>query len=277
MLACGARLAEPGEFTRRAFFNGKMALHAAAAVADIIDAQTRCAARAALANFESGLAQEIRAVRSALATILQELEGAIDFPDEVPEPGRSGLKERLAPIRARLERLARDGELGRLVREGLGVAIVGPPNAGKSSLLNALLGYRTRDRLRHPGNHARYDRGKRGSRRSTGAADRYGRHPIPRRPLGGAWHRPHRARARLGYHRPRRRRRLATAGRGLEPAARTYARPAAHTFSEQGRSGNRPRVCDGVAGRNRWKRTECRDAGADSRCDRDGRLERRTL
>jgi tRNA modification GTPase len=117
-----------------------MALHAAAAVADIIDAQTRCAARAALANFESGLAQEIRAVRSALATILQELEGAIDFPDEVPEPGRAGLKEQLAPIRARLERLARDGELGRLVREGLGVAIVGPPNAGKSSLLNALLG-----------------------------------------------------------------------------------------------------------------------------------------
>ncbi|MGA7201919.1 MAG: tRNA uridine-5-carboxymethylaminomethyl(34) synthesis GTPase MnmE [Candidatus Cybelea sp.] len=140
MLACGARLAEPGEFTRRAFFNGKMALHAAAAVADIIDAQTRCAARAALANFESGLAQEVRAVRSALATILQELEGAIDFPDEVPEPARGGLRERLAPIRARLERLARDGELGRLVREGLGVAIVGPPNAGKSSLLNALLG-----------------------------------------------------------------------------------------------------------------------------------------
>ena len=140
MLACGARLAQPGEFTRRAFFNGKMALRAAAAVADVIDAQTRCAARAALANFESGLAQEIRAVRSALATILQEMEGAIDFPDEVTEPNRGGLKIRLAPIRARLERLARDGELGRLVREGLGVAIVGPPNAGKSSLLNALLG-----------------------------------------------------------------------------------------------------------------------------------------
>ncbi|MFY9737764.1 MAG: tRNA uridine-5-carboxymethylaminomethyl(34) synthesis GTPase MnmE [Candidatus Cybelea sp.] len=140
MLACGARLAEPGEFTRRAFFNGKMTLHAAAAVADIIDAQTRCAARAALANFESGLAQEIRSVRSALATILQELDGTIDFPDEVPEPDRGGLGARLAPIRARLQRLARDGELGRLVREGLGVAIVGPPNAGKSSLLNALLG-----------------------------------------------------------------------------------------------------------------------------------------
>jgi tRNA modification GTPase len=140
MLACGAALAEPGEFTRRAFFNGKMGLHAAVAVADLIDAQTRSAARAALANFDSGLAHEVRAVRSALATILQELEGTIDFPDEVPEPERSSLKERLAPIRERLERLRRDGELGKIVREGLGIAIIGPPNAGKSSLLNALLG-----------------------------------------------------------------------------------------------------------------------------------------
>jgi tRNA modification GTPase len=140
MLACGAALAEPGEFTRRAFFNGKMGLHAAAAVADIIDAQTRSAARAALANFDSGLAHEVRAVRSALATIVEELEGTIDFPDEVPEPDRGVLKERLAPIRTRLERLRRDGELGKIVREGLGIAIIGPPNAGKSSLLNALLG-----------------------------------------------------------------------------------------------------------------------------------------
>ncbi len=140
LLACGAALAEPGEFTRRAFLNGKMGLHAAAAVADIIDAQTRSAARAALANFDSGLALEVRAVRSDLAAILEELEGTIDFPDEVPEPDRDGLKERLAPIRMRLERLRRDGELGKIVREGLGIAIVGPPNAGKSSLLNALLG-----------------------------------------------------------------------------------------------------------------------------------------
>ncbi len=140
MLACGAELAGPGEFTRRAFFNGKIGLRAAAAVADLIDAQTRSAARAALANFDSGLSNEVRAVRSELATILQELEGTIDFPDEVPEPERGGLKERLAPIRTRLERLRRDGELGKIVREGLGVAIIGPPNAGKSSLLNALLG-----------------------------------------------------------------------------------------------------------------------------------------
>lgn len=139
-LACGVRLAEPGEFTRRAFINGKMGLHEAAAVADIIEAQSRLAARAALANLDSGLAAEVRSVRAALASILEELEGAIDFPDEVPEPQPPALNEALRGLRERLERLRRDGELGRIVREGLGVAIVGPPNAGKSSLLNALLG-----------------------------------------------------------------------------------------------------------------------------------------
>ena len=140
LLACGARLAEPGEFTRRAFFNGKMDLHAAAAVADVIDAETRSAARAALANLGGALATEVRAVRCSLATILEELAGAIDFPDEVPDPQRKLLEKQLAVVLASLQRLRRDGEIGRLMREGLPVAIVGPPNAGKSSLLNALLG-----------------------------------------------------------------------------------------------------------------------------------------
>lgn len=140
LLTCGARLAEPGEFTRRAFLNDKMDLHAAAAVADVIDAETRAAARAALANLGGGLADEVRALRSSLANLLEELAGAIDFPEEVAEPNRQALRGRLTPLLADLERLRRNGELGRLVREGLGVAIVGPPNAGKSSLLNALLG-----------------------------------------------------------------------------------------------------------------------------------------
>ncbi len=139
LLACGARLAEPGEFTRRAFLNGKMDLHAAAAVADVIDAETRSAARAALANLGGALATEVRALRCSLATMIEELAGAIDFPDEVPDPQRKPLEKQLAPVLSSLKRLRRDGEIGRLIREGLPVAIVGPPNAGKSSLLNALL------------------------------------------------------------------------------------------------------------------------------------------
>ena len=140
LLACGARMAQPGEFTRRAFLNGKMDLHAAAAVADLIEAESSSAARAALANLGGGLANEVRSLRSSLATVLEELAGAIDFPDEVPEPDRSRLEAVLGSIAASLEALRRDGELGRLVREGVSAAIVGPPNAGKSSLLNALLG-----------------------------------------------------------------------------------------------------------------------------------------
>lgn len=140
LIACGARYASAGEFTRRAFLNGKLDLHAAAAVADLIDAETRSAARAALANLGGGLANEVRALRVRLAAILEELAAAVDFPDEVPEPDRGELTRELDAIAAELRRLRREGEAGRLVREGVPVAIVGPPNAGKSSLLNALLG-----------------------------------------------------------------------------------------------------------------------------------------
>lgn len=140
LIACGARYAQAGEFTRRAFLNGKLDLHAAAAVADLIDAETRSAARAALANLGGGLANEVRALRTRLATILEELAGAVDFPDEVPDPDRGELTRELEAIAAQLQRLQHAGEAGRLVREGVPVAIVGPPNAGKSSLLNALLG-----------------------------------------------------------------------------------------------------------------------------------------
>ncbi|MBV8489185.1 MAG: tRNA uridine-5-carboxymethylaminomethyl(34) synthesis GTPase MnmE [Candidatus Eremiobacteraeota bacterium] len=139
-LAAGARYALAGEFTRRAVLNGKMDLHAADAVADLIAAQTRAAALAAAANLSGGVGTEVAALRARLTGTLEELAGAVDFPEEVPDPERGELLAAIEAVAGRLEQLRREGELGRLVREGVGVAIVGPPNAGKSSLLNALLG-----------------------------------------------------------------------------------------------------------------------------------------
>jgi tRNA modification GTPase len=140
LLHAGARAAGPGEFTRRAFLNGKLDLSAAEAVADVIDAESRAAARAAQANLAGGLRAEVDDARAALVAILEELAGAIDYPDEVPEPPRERVRDAVDDVDARLAALIGDWERGRFVREGVSLAIVGPPNAGKSSLLNALLG-----------------------------------------------------------------------------------------------------------------------------------------
>lgn len=140
LLHAGARPAGPGEFTRRAFLNGKLDLSAAEAVADVIEAESRAAVRAAQANLAGALRAAVDEARVRLASVLEELAGAIDYPDEVPEPPRSAVATTIAEVDARLERLVADWERGRIVREGLSLAIVGPPNAGKSSLLNALVG-----------------------------------------------------------------------------------------------------------------------------------------
>jgi tRNA modification GTPase len=140
LLHAGARAAAPGEFTRRAFLNGKLDLSAAEAVADVIDAESRAAVRAAEANLAGALRGAVDDARASLAAVLEELAGAIDYPDEVPEPARERVQAVVDGVDARLEALVHDWERGRAVREGVSLAIVGPPNAGKSSLLNALLG-----------------------------------------------------------------------------------------------------------------------------------------
>ncbi len=139
-LAAGARLAGPGEFTRRAFEAGKIDLSAAEAVAELIAAEHRGAMLGASARLSGGLAAEVERLNCELATLLEELAAALDFPDEVATPDAQDVDRRLRDIARALDALALSWERGRLVSEGAAIAIVGPPNAGKSSLLNGLLG-----------------------------------------------------------------------------------------------------------------------------------------
>ena len=140
VIAAGARLAKPGEFTKRAFLAGKLDLSAAESVADLIDAEHHSAARAAAGRLAGGIANSVQEQRRILQHHLEELAASIDFPDEVEEVSRDALTQGLIEIRAMVAEAIAGGTYGRLVREGATVAIVGPPNAGKSSLLNALLG-----------------------------------------------------------------------------------------------------------------------------------------
>ncbi len=136
-LAGGARLAEPGEFTLRAFMNGRLDLAQAEAVVDVIRAKSRAGLRTAIGQLQGRLSGRVRAARERLLTVLAHLEAAIDFPtDEIPPCDAEVL---LLEARAELERLLAGAEQGVAMRQGLRTAIVGRPNVGKSSLLNALL------------------------------------------------------------------------------------------------------------------------------------------
>jgi tRNA modification GTPase len=141
-LSAGARAARPGEFTERAFHNGKMDLTQAEAVIDLIRARTDLALRSATEQLEGKLGSAVRDIRNRLVDLLAHVEAAIDFPEEdiAPDEG-DRLSRRLHEVRARIERLLATAEHGRILREGLRVVIYGATNAGKSSLLNRLLGY----------------------------------------------------------------------------------------------------------------------------------------
>jgi tRNA modification GTPase len=151
-LAEGARLAEPGEFTRRAFLNGKMDLAQAEAVCDLIRAQTEAASAIALRQIQGSLSVRLRAIQERLIRAAAEIEARLDFAEEdIGGEDRGRVERDLEEVAAGLDSLLSGAVRGRLFREGVRVPIVGKPNTGKSSLFNALVGRERAIVTPHPG------------------------------------------------------------------------------------------------------------------------------
>ena len=141
-LELGARLAQPGEFSRRAFLNGKLDLAQAEAIADLIDAGSRQAARSAVRALEGEFSRRINALKEGLIHLRMLVEATLDFPDEdIDFLKQADAWGKLADITGRLDAVLAQARQGALLREGLNVVLIGQPNVGKSSLLNRLAGY----------------------------------------------------------------------------------------------------------------------------------------
>lgn len=142
LLNAGAKSAQPGEFSQRAFFNGRIDLTQAEAIMDLISAQTDLAVKAANQQLEGRLGNELEQLRQDLIALIAHVEAYIDFPDEDIDPDSSeGLLAKMADISVKMEKLLATADQGRILREGVRTVICGAPNAGKSSLLNLLLGF----------------------------------------------------------------------------------------------------------------------------------------
>ena len=139
VLGAGARLAEPGEFTKRAFLNGRVDLSQAEAVMDVIRAKTDSAMHNAISQLDGNLSQLIKTLRQDILETLAQVEVNIDYPeyDDVEEMTSNLLKEKAIEVKEQVERILETAQQGKILRDGLATAIIGRPNVGKSSLLNA--------------------------------------------------------------------------------------------------------------------------------------------
>ena len=150
--AIGARLAEPGEFTRRAFLNDRLDLAQAEAVADLIDASTEAAARSASRSLTGEFSAALGQLGEQLTLARALIEATLDFPEEdLEDLGARDVRERVAALQRSVDEVMRRARLGAVLRDGLHVALVGAPNVGKSSLLNALAGQDVAIVTAHPG------------------------------------------------------------------------------------------------------------------------------